>query len=280
MAVDLKTYIGNNQVTSIDLHYEGVDVSVSEASFTKPKAFEDYTWAEIKAICQAGTASQYFHIGDEKPLKDNAGNDYIVRVADMKTGRYKYVSDNSPTHVTFEIENCWCQDSGTNINYGEIMCYNISRNNYFPDLNNLFEDIYIYKMNTGGGQSTDPPTLNQVTLDTVRLFMPSVAEICTQAELKALTVYPYVPAVMETTSTYDDSTQMEEFDFYHQSANIIEARKKHRRLTSSSYCTYVTRTLRDTSSGYWMDFTIDALGQIYYQRHDRETAFLAMCFVW
>lgn len=283
-------YIGDNQVNSIGLNVGGADKSIQETSFEIFKSLEEYTWSEIKAICQAGNASTKLILGDTKKVYDNAGYEYNVRLVDLQVGRYNFTGTNNPNHAVFEVTNTYCQVGAKDIDTSEEILDIVANNEDGKELvglTGLIDSVDLYYVNIPGYASETEPTMDDVDRISRQLFLPAASELATEAEFRTMTVYPYIPALLESTSTYDQSTQLGMFDYYKQVASLSEARKKHWRLTAAykdNYYPYWTRTLHrytGVSQQYTYHFAISDAGALWQCRSDRiETVRIPMYFAW
>lgn len=212
MAVDLKTYIGNNQVNSIDLKYNGVDASVQETS-ADVISFAESDWATIKSVCNQGKASNFFQVGDEKTIVDSSSNVWTIRIVDMKRGRYKYSSSSTQNNIVcmftnltaskYKINNSMCKYSDSTMNVSTLP----GRLSTFTELNSVLENIDIYQVNS---------SYNGVEKFSAKLFLPAYAEIMTpkqaEGQYQSGDCIPIYYA--ETKSSSDDTTQMNQFEYF------------------------------------------------------------------
>lgn len=213
MAVDLKTYIGNNQVNSIDLKYNGVDASVQETS-ADVISFAESDWATIKSVCNQGKASNFFSIGEEKTIVDSSSNVWTIRIVDMKRGRYKYSSSSTQNNIVcmftnltaskYKINNSMCKYSDSTMNVSTLP----GRLSTFTELNSVLENIDIYQVNG---------TYDGNEKFSAKFFLPSYAEIM-EVQYKQESSFVSNACVpiynAETISTSDDTTQMGKFEYF------------------------------------------------------------------
>lgn len=212
MAVDLKTYIGNNQVSSIDLIHNGVDASVQETS-ADVISFAESDWATIKSVCNQGKASTFFKVGDVKSITDSSSNVWTIRIIDIQRGRYKYTNDTKVNNIVceftnlcstkYKLNNSMCKYSDSTMNVSTLP----GRLSTFTDLVNTLENMDIYQVNGN---------YNGVEKFSAKFFLPAYAEMMIPREpsgqYESGDCIPIYKA--ETNSTNDDTTEMGRFQYY------------------------------------------------------------------
>lgn len=87
------TISGKTNIVAV--YYDGVNIPVGET-------FADTSWAVIKKVIQDGQASQYWQVGDTKPLVVEDST-YNVRLSDMQVGRYSYADGTKTTNAVLEF---------------------------------------------------------------------------------------------------------------------------------------------------------------------------------
>lgn len=93
---DTYTAVADTDIAIIAIYWDGVNVPANPN-------FADNDWVIIKAVAQAGTASEIgWAVGDTKPITIG-GATYNVRISDMTAGRYQYSNGNRTTNMAFEL---------------------------------------------------------------------------------------------------------------------------------------------------------------------------------
>ncbi len=90
------TAVADTDIKIVAIYWDGVNVPANPN-------FADNDWLIIKAVAQAGTASELgWAVGDTKPITIE-GATYNVRISDMTAGRYQYSNENRTTNMAFEL---------------------------------------------------------------------------------------------------------------------------------------------------------------------------------
>ena len=93
---DTYTAVADTDIAIIAIYWDGVNLPANPN-------FADNDWVIIKAVAQAGEASELgWAVGDTKPITID-GAPYNVRISDMTTGRYQYTNENRTTNMAFEL---------------------------------------------------------------------------------------------------------------------------------------------------------------------------------
>ena len=89
----------NSDVSVTAIYWNGEDVPVNPT-------FSENTWSIIFSIFRAGTASQFWSVGDTKPVTLTDGRQYTIRIADMTAGRYPLSSGGDTSNGVLEFVEC------------------------------------------------------------------------------------------------------------------------------------------------------------------------------
>ena len=90
------TAVADTDIKIVAIYWDGVNLPANPN-------FADNNWAIIKAVAQAGTASEIgWAVNDTKPITID-GAPYNVRISDMTAGRYQYSNENRTTNMAFEL---------------------------------------------------------------------------------------------------------------------------------------------------------------------------------
>lgn len=120
---------------------EAVSGEMSYTAVWKVKAaFETATWAEIAAICEAGTEAEYFKVGDKKPVtltySDGTSETINFTIVDMGVDTLTDNTKGAITCMADNIPNIGIVKPATAYNTGGSTLYNMS--NSKTALDNIF----------------------------------------------------------------------------------------------------------------------------------------------
>lgn len=90
---DTLTVAGDVSVMAI--YWNGEDVPVNPT-------FSQNTWAVIRSVARAGTASQFWNVGDTKDITLTNGATITFRIADLQTGRYALADNSGSSNMVLE----------------------------------------------------------------------------------------------------------------------------------------------------------------------------------
>lgn len=90
---DTLTVAGDVSVMAI--YWDGEDVPVNPT-------FSQNTWAVIRSVARAGTASQFWSVGDTKDITLTNGATITFRIADLQTGRYALADNTGSSNMVLE----------------------------------------------------------------------------------------------------------------------------------------------------------------------------------
>ena len=90
---DTLTVAGDVSVTAI--YWNGEDVPVNPT-------FSKNTWTAIRSVARAGTASQFWSVGDTKDITLTNGATITFRIADLQTGRYALADNTGSSNMVLE----------------------------------------------------------------------------------------------------------------------------------------------------------------------------------
>lgn len=239
---NFEMWFGDKKIESIAFVQNGTTKEVVDTSLDLPKPLQECSWTEIKQICKDGNAKKYWQVGDTKTITCTDGYTYTIRIVDMQEGRYAYVSDNSPTHCVFELQQTYsttqylassgASEVGLYKNTPMHTTYLPNILKTFNDIKNVLENVYI----------TCLTSINDDTFESVsaKVFLPSAVEYMDYT----LSTSSYNARMnMERISPYDN-TLFDVFDYY----KTHSAEKK--KITDGTIAnTYWTRLYQ--VSGYW-----------------------------
>lgn len=86
----------------VKLVKNGNTVVWERAPYPEKRPFAVMTWAEIGAVCDAGLASEYWEIGDEKTIALATGEELTMQVCDFD---HDIGEDNEPLSMTLAMKN-------------------------------------------------------------------------------------------------------------------------------------------------------------------------------
>lgn len=88
--------VGQDDIKVIAIYWDGINVPANPI-------FAENDWHIIKAVAQAGVASDLgWAVGDTKEILIE-GVAYNIRIADMQLGRYNYTNSTKTTNMVFEL---------------------------------------------------------------------------------------------------------------------------------------------------------------------------------
>lgn len=88
--------VGQDDIKVIAIYWDGINVPANPI-------FAENDWHIIKAVAQAGVASDLgWAVGDTKEILIE-GVTYNIRIADMQLGRYNYTNSTKTTNMVFEL---------------------------------------------------------------------------------------------------------------------------------------------------------------------------------
>lgn len=173
------TAVADTDIKIIAIYWNGVNLPANPN-------FADNDWSIIKAVAQAGKASEFgWAVGDTKPITIE-GIAYNIRIADMQPGRYNYTNSTKTTNMVFELAEILLMErrmnaTGTNVggwaeselrktlnglDGGQTNILSILP----ADLREVLEDVQIKSMDTGATGYT-------ITESSNKLFLLSYAEV-------------------------------------------------------------------------------------------------------
>ena len=219
---DTVTVTSDISVTAI--YYDGQDVPVDPV-------FANNDWETIRQVVRAGTASQFWSVGDTKSITLTNGATIVYRIADMKTGRYALSDNTGSSNMVLEpvtqIPNTTAAMNSSGSNSGGFaqsqMRSTTLANIYalFPtDVQNAMSEVVILS-GTGGGTTSGTSSSNN------KLFLPAETEMFSSA----------------TYSIGSSESPSGQFDYY-AAHNTAADRIKQRDGSNKSYW------LRSPYSGY------------------------------
>ena len=174
------TAVADTDIKIIAIYWDGVNVPANPN-------FADNDWLIIKAVAQAGKASELgWAVGDTKPITIE-GATYNVRISDMTAGRYQYSNENRTTNMAFELVEILPttrQMNSTNTNAGgwaeSLLRKNLNGlegstvnilSTLPADLQEVLEEVQIKSANGGSTNYTG------ITESANKLFLLSMAEV-------------------------------------------------------------------------------------------------------
>ena len=167
------TTISGTDISVNAIYYDGVNAPVGET-------FADTEWAVIKKVIQDEQASQYWQVGDTKPLEIDVAT-YHVRLSDTQVGRYDYADGSRTTNAMLEFVELWntaypMNTTSTNLGgwaeSGLRTTLNTTILEQFPaELRSLFEEVVVASANGGSSNYT------AITTSSNKLFIPCAYEI-------------------------------------------------------------------------------------------------------
>ena len=174
------TTVADTDIKIIAIYWDGVNVPANPN-------FADNDWLIIKAVAQAGKASELgWAVGDTKPITIE-GATYNVRISDMTAGRYQYSNENRTTNMAFELVEILPttrQMNSTNTNAGgwaeSLLRKNLNGlegstvnilSTLPADLQEVLEEVQIKSANGGSTNYTG------ITESANKLFLLSMAEV-------------------------------------------------------------------------------------------------------
>ena len=258
-------WIGNDKVNSIEIKTNGIDKTVQETKMQPFIPLENYTWTEIKQMCQNGECAYKFAIGDTKTILGSDGYTYTIQVVDLQEGRYKYTSNGNPTHCTFEFKDLILQNMTLDDYarpYSQSNMHTTTLPNVlsmFSDISSLVDEIYIKCENPINSNTTE----NVAT----KLYLASLNEIYNRTG-------DY--CANETISTYN-SNQYNQFDYYKTNTSL-EAHIKNNAHFNNPFAYWIRTPSNEVSNTKWYYITTDgaeAMDYVY-----RGTKRVAPCFAW
>lgn len=168
---DTLTVDGDVSVTAI--YWDGEHIPVNPT-------FSENTWSIIFSVFRAGNASQFWSVGDTKPVTLTNGETYHIRIADMKTGRYALADGSGSSNGVLEFVELYStykymNSSNTNAG-GWASCY--MKNTVMPelyallpsDLQAAISEVTVLS-GTGSGSSSGTSSSSN------KLFLPCEYEI-------------------------------------------------------------------------------------------------------
>lgn len=238
-SASVEMWFGASKIENIYLMQNNTLTEVVDTSLDLPKPLQECTWTEIKQICKDGNAKKYWQVGDTKTITCTDGYTYTIRIVDMQEGRYKYVSDNSPTHCVFELQQVYsttqylassgASEVGLYKNTPMHTTYLPNILKTFNDIKNVLENVYI----------TCLTSINDDTFESVstKVFLPSAVE--------------YMDYTLSTHSSFNermnlerispyDNTQYDVFDYY--KTHSAEKKKITDGTTANTYWTRLYQT--------------------------------------
>ena len=194
------TYTINNSLKIKALYYDGVNLPYSTT-------LANNTWDEIKEASQFGIASSLWSVGDTKTTLGADNRTYTFRIVDLQEGRYKYVSNGEPTHITFEmVELSYTNYRVSNANSSIYSSSNMNTNvlpywlsDVLTELTNIIDNIVIRAKSNYSSTNSNFMDVN------VKLFIRALSE----GFVSQNTAY----YIGERVSSYNGA-QMNAFDYY------------------------------------------------------------------
>lgn len=237
-------------------------VSASKSASVEMKTLNQYTWSEIKSIADAGTAGQYWSVGDYKEVSVAAGT---VDQMSVVAGTYRAVIIGINHNPTYENPNSIDFAIGQNTSSTDIIFYNstgvrMNMSNvttggwtgsqmyliYLPQFYNLLsgntglQSAMIapkkWTNNVGGGSGADIEA--NVTLSenaSYKMFL--------MAEYEILGTRTYA-------NSYEQNKQMQYA--YYSSSGLAKSKKRYKTDTGAAYYWWERSALcTTTSTGYF-----------------------------
>ena len=142
--------------------------------------FANNSWETIASVFKAGKASEYWQLGDTKPIELSDGYTYHVQIVDMTIGRYAYTDGSGRSNGVLQFVEClstphiFNNDNNNIGGWAESDCKNWINTAVFAelpeDLQSVISEVYIYS-GVGNGTSSGISTSEN------KLFVPAEFEI-------------------------------------------------------------------------------------------------------
>ena len=169
---DTLTVAGDVSVMAI--YWNGEDVPVNPT-------FSQNTWAVIRSVARAGTASQFWSVGDTKDITLTNGATITFRIADLQTGRYALADNTGSSNMVLEplvqIPNTTAAMNSSGSNSGGFAQSQMrtvtlaSIYDLFPqDVKDAMSEVLVLSGTGGGSTSGTSSSAN-------KLFLPAEMEL-------------------------------------------------------------------------------------------------------
>lgn len=179
------TAVADTDIKIVAIYWDGVNLPANPN-------FADNNWLIIKAVAQAGKASEVgWAVGDTKEILIE-GVAYNIRIADMQLGRYNYTNSTKTTNMVFELVEILKTErrmNATGTNAGGWAESEMRKTlngldggqanilSTLPiDLQELLEEVQIKSLNGGSTNYTG------ITESANKLFLPAYVEIAETVE--------------------------------------------------------------------------------------------------
>lgn len=93
------TFTMNEDLIITAVYYDGENIPVNPI-------FAENSWAIIRQKFREGTASQFWNVGDTKPVTLSDGRTYNIRIADMQSDRYALANGSGGSKGVLEFVEC------------------------------------------------------------------------------------------------------------------------------------------------------------------------------